>query len=1119
MKNRWNLCVFIVLLAIALSGVTASSASAQSTTDGAIAGTVYDSSGAVLPNIQMTVKNNGTSIEQEVTTDDTGYYRVAGLKPAAYTVSVAAAGFAAFRAERVIVQVGTLTELSIHLNVSSAAATVIVNEETPDVNTTSADFGPIVNQTAIANLPINGGRWSDFALLTPGAVNDSSGFGLLSFRGLSTLLNNNTVDGADNNQAFFSEERGRTRAGYSSAKAAVQEFQVNTSNYSAEYGRAAGAVVNTVTKSGSNQIHGEGYFYDRNNDWGATNPFTKHTVETSPSVFTPEVFKPEDVRKIYGFGVGGPIIKDRVFFFFAFDRYDRNFPGVAVAGSPALFTASPIADLTNYGGSCAALNRNAFISGSTAVTNGANVFTATQGACTLLSNLSLADYATARQTYIKGLGDLTDGVLGSVPRKGKQTIFFPKIDWEINQKNRLSVEVNRMRWISPAGIQTQATVLDGVASFGNDYVRDTWGVAKLYTFFNSNLSNEVRYQYGRDFEFEFAQPPTPYEVSNLVSPPGYTNPLGLPPDVNIASTSGFDIGVPTFLQRTAFPDERRNQLADTVNWTHGKHNFKFGFDYAHTHDLSINLRTQFASFKYSTIAAYLSDLNSPSKCGTNHNTACYSSFAQAFGPLGFNFSTNDIAFFAEDSWRLMPRFTLSLGLRYEYEKLPDAFSNLVNPAVPQTAHMPSDKNNFGPRIGFAWDVFGNGKTSVRGGYGLFYARIINSTVYSALTSTGNTASAQLSFTIFPTLPGPGAIPNPAAPPFPRIDATSPPPSAGLGVVFFDPHFQAPQIHEADLTIEREVGWNTVVSVSYLGSFGRQLPGFVDTNIDTSAANTGALIYNVAAGGPITTPTYSTIRFQKRINGSFGALTDVFSGINSKYNALSVQANHRMTRSIQFNANYTWSHSLDFGQNASTFNDTNDLLVPNNLKAEYGNSIFNVPNRFVLSAVIGTPWKTSGWKSYALDGWQLAPIYQIQNGLPFTIATSGNAPGGLGGGVNGSNGRLGIDILGRNSLQLPRTQVVDMRISKKFTFAEKYNFEILGEAFNMFNHQNVTAKIGTAYIISTSGTVTTSAGGAAVACSAASPCLSLNAPFNTISNANSNFAYTPRQIQIGFRFLF
>ena len=142
------------------------------------------------------------------------------------------------------------------------------------------------DQTAISNLPINGGRWSSFAILTPGVVSDSSGFGLLSFRGISTLLNNNTVDGADNNQAFFSEERGRTRAGYSTPQLAVEEFQVNTSNYSAEYGRSAGGVVNTLPRSGTNSVHGEADFFDRDNDWGATNEFTTLAVQTSPGVFT-----------------------------------------------------------------------------------------------------------------------------------------------------------------------------------------------------------------------------------------------------------------------------------------------------------------------------------------------------------------------------------------------------------------------------------------------------------------------------------------------------------------------------------------------------------------------------------------------------------------------------------------------------------------------------------------------------------------------------------------------------------------------------------------------------------------------------------------------------------------
>jgi len=1126
---------------------------AQSTTDGAIGGTVLDSSGAAVPNAKVTVKNSGTNAEETVMTDDTGYFRVGKLQPATYSVSVEAQGFAPFRAENVIVQVGSITDISARVNVASAGATIVVSAEVPQVNTNSAEFAPTIDQNAISNLPINGGRWSSFALLTPGAVNDASGFGLISFRGMSTLLNNNTVDGGDNNQAFFSEERGRTRIGYSSAKAAVQEFQVNTSNYSAEYGRAAGAVINTVTKSGTNQYHGEVYFYDRDNTWGAINPFTtltdRTTLVTSP-------YKPVDVRKMYGFGVGGPIKKDKIFFFFAFDRYDRNFPGTAKATSPAAFFALPLQTLTTaytIDGTANCFQTNAksnintgnpganipnpFTTGSTAVPNGANVATATIGACTLVGNLGLgnSNYAAGLADYTTGLSGLTNEI-GPVPRKGQATIFFPKIDWQISDKNHATFEVNRTRWSSPAGIQTQASNTFATNSFGSDYVKETWGVAKLYTSLTPALTNEARFQYGRDFEFEFPQSPTAYEQANFVTSPnfpGYTNPLGLPPDVFI--TNGFDMGVPTFLTRPAFPDERRTQYADTVSWSHGKHNVKSGFDIAHTHDLSENLRTQYGSFLYSTIANYLSDLIQPNRCGTAQTTPCYSSYQQAFGPLGFAFNTNDLAFFAEDTWRILPRFTLNLGLRYEYEMLPSPI--LPNSAVPQTQSFPSDKKNLGPRIGFAWDVFGDGKTAVRGGYGIYYGRVINSTIYNALTSTGVPGS-QFSFTFSP---GPGSTPS-----FPQILTTQPPPSSGLGIVFFDKNFKLPQVHETDLTLEREIAHNTMLSVSYLGSFGRHLPDFVDINTGAALINA---TYTVAAGGPLSAGSYTTQLFAvtstvttnpagkvvsssttSRPNGNFGAMSDIFSVINSNYNALAVQLNRRMTNHLQLSGSYTWSHSLDYGQNASTFSDTNDLLLPNNLKLEYGNSIFNVPDRFVVSAIAESPWKVGGALGYLANDWQLAPIYASQSGLPYSLVTSGTPPcitlsittdpvtgntttvcaKALGSGINGSNGRKGIDVIGRNTFQMKRTIDMDLRLSKKIRFGDRYSAEILGEAFNLFNHQNVTGVNNTGYGIGSTTNPATKF---------VTPTLSFNAPFGSVTNSNSNFAYTSRQIQIGFRFLF
>ena len=1095
-------------LVVCLFGVMAF---AQSTTDGAVGGTVYDSTGAVVGGAKIVVHNNGTNAEHTATANSSGYYRVAGLQPGSYTVTISAGtGMAAFKAEQVIVTVGSITEVTPHLKVGGTTETVVVSAEAPQINTVTPEFAPIIDQTQIDNLPINGGRWSNFSLLTPGVVSDSSAFGLLSFRGISTLLNNNTVDGADNNQAFFSEERGRTRAGYSTPKVAIEQFQVNTSNYSSEYGRSAGGVVNSVTKSGTNAIHGEGYFYDRDNDIGAANPFTQIAVQSTPGgPFSLVNFKPTDWRKIAGFGVGGPLIKDKLFWFVAYDWYRHNFPATAVTTNPNTFFAQP---------TCNPLD-----------TPGNFVFpcTAASSIGTLSANLGVSN-AQAVALYNTDLTALNT-MLGPVARTGDQNILLPKIDWAINSKNHASFTFNRMRWSSPAGVQTSATVTRGIASFGNDFVKDTWGVAKLDTIITTNFANQLRFSYGRDFEFEFSQPPSPYEASHIVntSPPlpPYTNPLGLPPTV--ALTNGFTFGVPNFLQRSFFPDESRMQIADTMTWTHGKHTLKYGFDYSHVNDNSQNLFNGFGSYSYSTLVNYFTDLNAQNKCGTFHNQACYSNFTQGFGLTGLEFSTNDYAIFIQDDWKIHPRLSLSLGLRYELEMLPKTFPNLVNPDIPQTAKLPNDKNNFGPRIGFAWDVTGGSKLVLRGGWGMYYGRAINSTIFNGLINTGVTAS-QFSFFFTPT--------TPAAPTFPQILAA--PPLASRSAVFLDPHFQDPEIHQFDLTLERDMGWGTVVSASYLGSFGRELPDFVDTNICTGVGISGfgtqnanctvaptTVTYKVTNGGPLPGPTYSTSLFTgARPNIKYGAITDVFSGINTRYNALAIQVNHRMNHHIQFNASYTYSRAVDYGQNATTFTATNSLLFPNSVAPEKGPSNFSVPNRFVMNAVINSPWTRTGWAGWFVNGWELAPVYQIQNGLPYTLSVSGNAPGGAISGINGSGGTNRIDILGNNSFRLPITWLVDMRVSKSFAFRERYKVELLADFFNIANKQNVMSVNTSGYNIVSSGSVTTPGG--PVACSAASPCLNFNVnnafvpQFGTVTSINnSNFLYTPRQIQLGARIRF
>jgi outer membrane receptor protein involved in Fe transport len=1104
-----------------------SAAYAQSTTQGAIAGTVFDATDAAVPGAKVVIHDNGTNAEITLTTSASGEFRAPQLTPGNYTVTITAPGFTASRATDVVVFVSQVSELNPHLQAGAAGTTVQVTADIPAINFDSASFGGSLSNKEIENIPINNRRWSSLALTTPGVTNDASGFGLLSFRAIASVLNNVQIDGADDNQAFFSEERGRTRAGYSTSQAMVREFQVMTGVYSAEFGRAVGGVVNSVTKTGTNKFHGEAYFYRRDDQFSAYNPYTSLGSFNSAGVFTTVPFRPKDKRNQDGFEIGGPIIKDKLFFVYAFDVFDRQFPGVGRAASPTTFFATAAAALpTNY--SCnTATGAVTFTAPATTQTTVANV-----GGC-LLAARTGTTYASGAAAYNAGLVSL-NSALGQVPRYGHQNINTPKLTWQITPKHTVSFLYHRMRWDSPGGVQTQSSVAYATDSFGTDFVKLDYGVATLDSLINSHMANELRYQYGRELNNEGQQPYNAYTAANLQNPT-----TGNVSAYSLFTSAGFNAGSQTYSNRVAYPDERKWQVGDTLNISLGKHNVRVGMDIVHNNDVQNQLFQAEGTFTYSTsIANYLSDILKP---GGSCNTAlsgvgalpCYNTYVQGYGPSAFTINTTDLAFFAQDDWKLFPHLTLNLGARYDYEKLPPPFANLVT--IAQTANAPSDKNNLSPRVGFAWDPFGKGTTVVRGGFGLYYGRIPNSVVLNTLQNTGS-INSQTTVSYSPGSAGQPTIRN-------QVAGSG---SAPSNIFYFDKHFQNPYTMQVDLAIQHEIGKSNVLSVQYIGAFGRELPNYINTNIDPTQSYTAT--YNIVANatgscgptacGPIsnkvyggrkqinTTGTLSNVYNGQNItpNTTYAGITGVISNINSSFNGLAVDVTNRSNKWITFDANYTWAHALDFSQFQTTGTTTNNWIDPfSNQRLNYGNGILDTRHRVVGWANVTLPGvSNSSWVSYIANGWSIKPLISAQSGLPYSATVSGSTPqqcntvGCLAPSSAMTSGLLGTAVtyvpqIGRNTFRYPRTINVDARLQKDWRIHETFVLQLIAEAFNLANHQNVTTINTGAYTLAN----TTNANPALAPTSTLTPTTN----FGTVSATNSTYAFAPRQFQFALRLQF
>jgi hypothetical protein len=785
--------------------------------------------------------------------------------------------------------------------------------------------------------------------------------------------------------------------------------------------------------------------------------------------------------------------------------------------------------------------------------------------------------------------------MGAVPRTGSEVLNTPKLDWQINDKNHLSVLFHRLRWDSPGGVQTQATNDYGIDTFGNDFVKLDYGLTKLDSQLTTNISNELRYQFGRELNDESQQPLSTYSKTYLEGNNGVTAAGGgLSPNVpevslDSPSTVGMYLGSPYYSYRKALPDEHKWQVGDTAAWIKGNHSLKFGVDMIHNYDLMNNTYEGNGVYTYSYLGNYFADLlnegkstsvcnsvstvSAPGSSTTDYvGSAPCGTMVQGFGPSSWSINTMDYGFFAEDHWKLSPRVTLDVGLRYDYEALPAPYSTLTTASGTFTPYLassnglcasytgpgtcptlaaqanitnhPSNKTNFGPRIGLAVDPFGTGRTTLRMGYGMYFGRVTNGALLNNLLNTGSPLGQYVSATVKPTTSG--------APIFPNLISTAS--GSTPTSYFFSQGFRSPEIHEFDVSVQQELSRGTIFQISYMGSMGRELPNALNinynpnANTNTTGSPNGVVqsfitvsdttgLGPIASGTTFTVPTYTGF-----IDTAFGAVNELFSNVNSSYNALVGEIENKSLKMVQFDVNYTWSHALDYNQNESTTTLGNGWFDPYNIDgykkgANYGNSSFNVPNRFVAWALLNSPnVQTHGWLSQLANDWSMSPVFQAQNGLPYSASIGSGYPSysAYSSSWNGAGSNYWIPSIGRNTYMQRRTMVLDLRVEKQFTKTmqdKPYHLQLSGEFFNLANHTNVTGVSSTAYNLSSNSGVTKGctssqmvSGQAFDECSTMTYVplsgTGVNATgFQAVTSANSNFAYSPRQIMLSLRLEF
>jgi outer membrane receptor protein involved in Fe transport len=934
---------------------------AQAHAGGAIQGTVTDESGAVLPGVAVTVRNQNTGVVRETHTDALGLYRAPLLPVGVYEVSAALQGFAGLKRPNLELTIGQTLNVDLPLKVAGAQESVTVEGLAPLLEVDRSQQSSTVNERSVSNLPVNGRNFIDFVLTTPGVTRDTR-FGDISFAGQRGTLNSLVIDGADDNNTFFGQSLGRTgsgRAPYQFSQDAVQEFQVNRNAYSAEYGRAGGAVINVVTKSGTNEFHGSAFEFYRDKDLNANTYVNK----TATPIRARSPFHVDQ----FGGSLGGPIAKDKAFFFVSYDGQRRDIPNDVVLTLPA--------------------------------------------------NLPQDPNTQAGLAFVKTKA-------GNWAQTRNQDVFLAKVDWQLDQRHRLSVRYNHQNFTG--GNNENSGVTNSVEHTGDSIVHTRTVNASLTSVFSARLFNEFRFQYAKDSEPGLANTDDPETVSRQ------------------SGAAVLTFGRNNFSPRETTID--RVQFTDIVTLVQGPHSFKFGADV--NSDQIKNFFPGFFGGSYTFQSLASLNLGYPNGSGEFYQ--------QNFAGLNTTGAEThpdilELAFFAQDEWRINRKLTLNLGLRYDLQSFAQPQVRNPDPQLAaagiDTSFLHTDKNNIAPRVGFAWSP--DSKTVVRGGYGLFYGRTPSIMVGTAHSNNGiNVISIRLT--------------GNQVPKYPTVLTAPPTGVAGAlpSIFFFDPSYQNPEVHQASAGFERQLKDDLVVAVGYMFVAGRDLQRTRDYNIGTPVPTPVPIL----GGGSVTIQQFPTVRPFT----SFARILRFESTAESTYNGLTAELRKRFGGRMQASLAYTLGKVTDTKPDATAVvpgnagDDAKYVSNPADFEADRAPGDLDQRHRLVFSGYWDMDYfkGSSGATKALLGGWHLSWISTIESGLPYSRKISND--------VNRDQNPSNDIVPGfRNSQRLPTQYNTDLRLSKRIPLGSRARLELIGEGFNIFNQTNVTSQ-QTAYYNFTNG---------------------------------------------------